>query len=326
MSSHFDNQALAFRTDGLSVGHALPDPIENAIAFWAEASTRAETRDREERLRDKKQVIRSFLKYVGKHPGEVGPADVRAWRKHLESLKSENTVYSYLSRVSSFYEWLRKYPEIKDHIHSNPVSMARPTAPRPYQTRKTRAWTDDEMNAILNSIAGEAERGSIHALRDYALTLFYLYSGLRRNEVFGLRGGDVELQEGDPATVLTWPPKPPAEGDVVMYGGYPAMYREERPGNVHFMFASFAGKVASASDRNVGMVLEIERSESISPSRIPPNADLGGWSGGPVFRVVDSNGIERLELAAIIYEYSALSEIAFAHPLSSLAEDGHFIE
>jgi hypothetical protein len=131
---------------------------------------------------------------------------------------------------------------------------------------------------------------------------------------------------GDPATVSTWPPKPPTEGDVVMYGGYPAMYRQELSGNVDFMFACFAGKVASASDSHVGMVLEIERSESISPSRIPPNADLGGWSGGPVFRVVDSNGIERLELAAIIYEYSAPSEIAFAHPLSSLAPDGNFIE
>jgi integrase len=172
------------------------DPIENAIALWAEGSTRAETRDREERLRDKKQVIRSFLKYVGKHPGEVEPADVRAWRKHLESQKSENTIYSYLSRVSSFYEWLRKYPEIKDHIQNNLVSMVRPPAPRPYQTEKTNAWTDDEMNAILDQIAAEAERGSIHALRDYAVTLFYLYSGLRRNEVFGLHGGDIELQEG----------------------------------------------------------------------------------------------------------------------------------
>jgi len=121
--------------------------------------------------------------------------DVRAWRKHLESEKSENTVYSYLSRVSSFYEWLRKHPGIKDHIPGNPVSLGRPTAPRPYQTEKTKAWTDDEMNAILDAIAVEAERGSIHALRDYAVTLFYLFSGLRRNELFGLRGNDVELQE-----------------------------------------------------------------------------------------------------------------------------------
>jgi integrase len=51
------------------------------------------------------------------------------------------------------------------------------------------------MNAILDQIAAEAERGSIHALGDYSVTLFYLFSGLRRNELFGLRGNDVELQE-----------------------------------------------------------------------------------------------------------------------------------
>jgi integrase len=51
------------------------------------------------------------------------------------------------------------------------------------------------MNAILDSISAEAEQGSIHALRDYAVTLFYLYSCLRRNEVFGLRGNDIELQD-----------------------------------------------------------------------------------------------------------------------------------
>jgi integrase len=194
-SGKSDNHALAPRTDGVQVGQVLADPIESAIDLWAEASTRAETGDREERLRDKKHIVRSFLDYVSKHPGEVDPADVRAWRKHLESLKSENTVYSYLSRFSSFYEWLRKYPEIKDHIRNNPVSMARPAAPRPYQTEKTKAWTDEEMNAILDQIAGETERGSIHALRDYSVTLFYLFSGLRRNELFGLRGNDVELRE-----------------------------------------------------------------------------------------------------------------------------------
>ncbi|HKX26223.1 MAG TPA: hypothetical protein VJ302_00895 [Blastocatellia bacterium] len=52
------------------------------------------------------------------------------------------------------------------------------------------------MNAILDVIAREAEKGSIRALRDYAVTLFYLFSGLRRNELFGLRGNGVELLEG----------------------------------------------------------------------------------------------------------------------------------
>src|SRR5262245_4278590 len=194
MSHDLHNQTLAPISANKPVV-AEVDPVENAITLWAEASTRAETRDREERLRDKRLIVRSFLHYVGKHPAEVEPMDVRAWRKHLELEKSQNTVYSYLSRVSSFYEWLRRYPEIKDHLRGNPVSMVRPSAPRPYQTEKTKAWTDEEMNAILDAIAAEAEKGSVHALRDYAVTLFYLFSGLRRNELFGLRGNDIELQE-----------------------------------------------------------------------------------------------------------------------------------
>jgi hypothetical protein len=81
----------------------------------------------------------------------------------------------------------------------------------------------------------------------------------------------------------------------------------------------------AASEQNVGMVLEISTSNSVSVNRIPANADLGGWSGGPVFRVVDSGNIERLELAAIIYEYSETFEIALAHPLTDLAPDGTFL-
>jgi integrase len=73
--------------------------------------------------------------------------------------------------------------------------LGRPEAPRPYQTEKTKAWTDDEKNVILDAIAAEAERGSIYSLRDYAVTLFYLFSGLRRNDNFGLRGSDIEPQE-----------------------------------------------------------------------------------------------------------------------------------
>jgi integrase len=189
-----NNKALAPISAGETLAAGM-DPVDNAVLLWAEASTRPETRDRDERLRDKRKIIRSFLRFVGKHPGEVLSVDVQTWREHLESNKSENTVYSYLSRLSSFYEWLGKYPGLSDHVLPNPVMVVRPSAPRPYQTEKTKAWSDEEMNAILDSIVAEAERGSIHAQRDYAVTIFYLYSGLRRNEVFGLRGSDIELEE-----------------------------------------------------------------------------------------------------------------------------------
>ena len=174
---------------------APPDPVQAAILLWAEATTRPETLDRDGRLRDKQQIVRAFLQFAGKHPGEIDPLDVQAWRRQLEADKSPNTVYSYLSRLSSFYDWLANHPELRAHLRGNPVALARPHSPLPYQTAKTRAWTDDEMNALLAVLADEARSGSLPALRDYAVTLFYLFSGLRRNELFGLRGRDLELPE-----------------------------------------------------------------------------------------------------------------------------------
>jgi len=127
------------------------------------------------------------------------------------------------------------------------------------------------------------------------------------------------------AEVRVWPPSTATEGSPVMFGGYPATYRNERPdGTVDFNFAWFAAKVQSSSSKNVGMVLGISRSISVGSSPITKDIDLGGWSGGPVLRVADEGGIERLELSAIIYEYSAIHEIALAHPLTDLLIDGTF--
>lgn len=134
-----------------------------------------------------------------------------------------------------------------------------------------------------------------------------------------------KTKQHEATTVPNWPPSSPSEGAPVMFGGYPALYRQSHSnGNVEFKFAWFAANVQSTSDRNVGMVLQIDRSISVSPIRIPSHADLGGWSGGPVFRVVESGLIERLELSAIIYQYSESTEIALAHPLTSLQPDGSF--
>ena len=192
MSSNLPSDSLALPSTGQSVFVAI-DPLERALTLWAEACTRNETRERAERLHDKQMIVRAFFAFVQKHPGEVDPTDVRAWRQHLEAEKSANTVYSYLSRVSSFYEWLRSHPGLREQIQANPVEPVRPKAPHPYQTEKTKAWSDEQMNSILDVIAAAAQQGSIHALRDYAVTLFLLFSGLRRNELFSLRGNDVEL-------------------------------------------------------------------------------------------------------------------------------------
>jgi hypothetical protein len=103
------------------------------------------------------------------------------------------------------------------------------------------------------------------------------------------------------------------------------MYREANAGKVKFGFTWFAGRANVEGDATVGIALHLDESIATTPERIPSYPNLGGCSGGPVFRIVDSNGIERLELAAIIDQCAQASETVLARPLSTLAEDGTFV-
>jgi integrase len=179
---------------------AALDPAEalrNAAALWAEQNTRPETLVRAEKLRDKLAVVTSFFDFSGKNPGEVTPDDVARWRVEMErrGLKPA-TVYARVSRVSAFFRWLMGDPQLSRFIRSNPAAQSRPRYPRPYQSEATKALTDDEMNSLLGVVTKLAESGSVVGKRDYALLLFYFLTGLRRSEVIGLRGKDLEEREG----------------------------------------------------------------------------------------------------------------------------------
>ena len=170
--------------------------LRNAIRLWAEQTTRSETNERESKLSDKRQAVSRFFAFVGKHPGKVTPVDVVAWRAHLEATGNKSaTVYTRISRLSSFYRWLMADPQLASYISANPAAQARPRFPRPYQSESVKAWTDDEMNALLAVVRLSADSGSVVGKRDYALLLFYLLTGLRRNEVIGLRGKDLERKD-----------------------------------------------------------------------------------------------------------------------------------
>jgi len=170
--------------------------LRNAIRLWAERTTRPETNERESKLGDKVQAISRFFAFVDKHPGEVTPVDVEAWRAHLEAVGNKPaTVYARISRLSSFYRWLMADPQLSVYIGTNPAAQARPRFPRPYQSESVKAWTDEEMNALLEVVKCTADSGSVVGKRDYALLLFYLLTGLRRNEVISLRGKDLQRKD-----------------------------------------------------------------------------------------------------------------------------------
>lgn len=188
-------------TSLIPANDALSVALTNALRLWSEAATSSSTERRDELLNYKRKAVESFFNFAGKHPADVSPLDVERWRKHLERTKPEgrglspSTIYVRVCFLSSFFEWAMRDHALKAYITGNPARLALPKAPKAYQTESVKAWTDDELQAIVQVVSEKAERGGVVGKRDYALLLFYLTTGMRRQEVIGLRGGNVKLDD-----------------------------------------------------------------------------------------------------------------------------------
>lgn len=173
--------------------------LTNALRLWSEAATAPSTERREELLNYKRKAVESFFNFAGRPPVDVSPLDVERWRKHLERARPEgqglssSTVYVRVCFLSSFFEWAMRNPALRAYITSNPARLALPKAPKAYQTESVKAWTDEQLQAIVEVVRAKAAAGEIVGKRDYALLLFYLVTGMRRQEVISLRGGDIKI-------------------------------------------------------------------------------------------------------------------------------------
>jgi integrase len=170
--------------------------LRHALRLWAESSTAPSTERREEIQGYKQRVVAAFFSFANKHPGEISALDVEDWRKSLEAVELKpSTVYARVCFLSSFFEWALRDPSLRNFIGSNPARLVLPKAPKAYQTESVKAWTDAELQAIVNVVSDKAARGDIVGKRDYALLLFYLTTGMRRQEVIGLRGGNLKIED-----------------------------------------------------------------------------------------------------------------------------------
>jgi integrase len=170
--------------------------LQHVTSLWADATTNTVSPRRKDILRDKQKVVTSFFKFVSKMPGEVMTADVKNWQSFLESKGlASTTIYCWLCHLSSFYGWARRDPEVGRHMSANPVSLARPKAPKAYQTESVKALTDEEFINLLSVVRSKAASGDIVGKRDYALLLFYIATGMRRAEIISLSGREVELRK-----------------------------------------------------------------------------------------------------------------------------------
>jgi integrase len=173
--------------------------LANAIAMWADSTTDPTSARRRDLLRDKRVVVDDFFRFTGQPLGRITPADAKRWQADLGGRGlTPATVYARLSRLSSFFAWLRSDPILGASITTNPVELARPKAPRSYQSPRVQALTDEQLRALVDVVKARADAGDLVAKRDYALLLFFLLTGMRRQEVIRLRWGDVQL-----GTVMT---------------------------------------------------------------------------------------------------------------------------
>jgi integrase len=169
--------------------------LRGAVSLWASATT-GESERQQDLLRDKQRIVLSFFRHVGKLPGEVEPSDVQGWLRDLEGKGiSAGTTYQHACLLSSFYSWALKDPEIGQRVHRNPARLARPKAPKPYQTESVKALSDVEVGALVVAVRRRALSEDVVGKRDYALLLLYLATGLRRQEAISLRGKDVRVGE-----------------------------------------------------------------------------------------------------------------------------------
>lgn len=178
------------RTDGARLA------LQQVFYLWASATTSADTVRREDLLRDKQRAVTDFFAFTRKAPGEVSPLDVKGWQAELEARgKRSSTIYVRVSFLSSFYNWAMRDPELSHSVVSNPVTLARPRAPKAYQTESVKSWTDDELQSLVSYLAAAAQRDDLIVKRDYALLRLYLATGLRRQEVISLRGKDIRITD-----------------------------------------------------------------------------------------------------------------------------------
>jgi site-specific recombinase XerD len=183
------NAALQTRESDLQLA------LRGAISLRAMATT-SESERRQDLLRDKQQIVLSFFRHTGKRPSEVEPSDVQQWLRDLEGKGARpGTTYQHACLLSSFYSWAIRDSEIGQHLRGNPARLARPKAPKPYQTESVKAMSDEEVQALVSRVRCRALRGDLVGKRDYALLLMYLATGLRRQEVISLQGKDVHVDD-----------------------------------------------------------------------------------------------------------------------------------
>ncbi len=123
---------------------------------------------------------------------------------------------------------------------------------------------------------------------------------------------------------MLWPPILPEIGQAVVFTGYPGNEILE-VGHRELSFAPFPALMiaTSVSEQQISCQFEREYLALAPGFQEPrPHYETGGMSGGPLFTVIERNGISRWHLGAVIKEGNASLDILTAAPADCILQDG----
>ena len=120
-----------------------------------------------------------------------------------------------------------------------------------------------------------------------------------------------------------WPPQL-LEHAAYFVCGWPSELQERGEGTRTHYFAHYIARLSDRSRDAIVIALNPATSRPWGAARIPPGANLGGMSGGPVY-VFDERGLATLTLVGVVSEYADLFDGVRAVPLSIMRADGTIV-
>jgi len=175
LSNLIEGYSICARSEGIS---------ENTILLTGRAVT----------------YLRGFLSRSGllTNAESIGVSEIRSFILHLKEARrfefhplvksrdrklTGHTVNCYLRSISAFWSWLLK----EGFINSNPFARVKiPKAPKKVIT----PFTEEQIQSLLQAIDTSITTG----LRNYAMVLTFLDTGMRLRELIGLKMNDVDFR------------------------------------------------------------------------------------------------------------------------------------
>ena len=153
---------------------------------------------KKETIKSGRSVFKTFMNLMPEISTleELTPVIIKEFFKRLHRrVKSENreikhsTIYTYYMRLNPFFEWL----EFQGYIPRGSLHNQVPTPTQPTYS-DIKEISKEDIEKLIAATSLESIRNHFLGLRDRTILYTFIYTGIRRGELLGLRIQDVDLE------------------------------------------------------------------------------------------------------------------------------------